>query len=348
MKQLRKQIASGKLQPVYFLLGPESFLKEELTGLIRARAFTSEDEADLNTSIMYGQDTTLGDIVSRASEIPMFTERKLLVVRHAEKLRKTGSAKQQKQQHEQFRRYCQNPSTSTILVFDAEQVDRKEVQKSPWKELKPYQHDFPKLRQPDQFAAERAESYGWEFEPEALKTFSAYIDPSTREIAREVEKLVMYASSHRKRGKITPNDVYECVGISKQYNVFELEKAVAAKNLRLSSGISLMIMEQEGQKQGLLNILRYLSTFYLRIWKMHTPGTRQQPLSETAKMLGMYGKQEYFAKNYLDYAARFSLQEIENGILALRRADAALKGLEPYADEKHLLLRLMQELLNQK
>ncbi|ARM31541.1 DNA polymerase III subunit delta [Prosthecochloris sp. HL-130-GSB] len=348
MKQLRKDISAGKIKPVYFLYGPESFLKEELAGLVKTRAFDSTEEADLNTTILYGQDITLGEIVSRASEFPMFTERKLLIVRHADKIRKAGSPKLQKQHIEQFARYCSNPADSTILVLDAGEMDSKELQKAPWKDLRPFRHDFLKIRHPDVFAAERAESYGWEFEPEALKAFSAYIDPTAREIAREIEKLVMYASSQRKKGRITANDVYDCVGISKQYNVFELEKALAAKNLRLCSGIALMIMEQEGLKDGMMNILRYLTTFYMRIWKVHSPGARQQPLSETAKMLGMYGKQEYFAKNYLDYASKFSLQEVERSLLALRRTDAALKGIEPYPDEKYLLLRLMQEIVGQK
>ncbi|MCW8799279.1 MAG: DNA polymerase III subunit delta, partial [Prosthecochloris sp.] len=57
--------------------------------------------------------------------------------------------------------------------------------------------------------------------------------------------------------------------------------------------------------------------------------------------------QEFFAKNYLDYATRFSLQEIEKAILALQHTDAALKGLHPYPDEKYLILSLMQQLLGE-
>ncbi len=348
MKQLHKNISSGKLQPLYFLHGPESFLKEELTDLIKTRAFASEDEAALNTSVIYGQDITLGDLVSRASEFPMFTNRKLLVVKHFEKCRKAGSAAQQKQHIEQFRRYCRNPAETTILILDAAQIDKKDLRKPPYSELESFRHEFAQVKNPDVFATERAAACGWEFEPDAIKAFSAYIEPSARDICREVEKLVMYASSKRKTRKITPDDVYECVGISKQYNVFELEKALASKNIRLCSGISLMIMEQEGQKEGLMNILRYLTVFYSRIWKMHTPGVRQQPLSETAKMLGMYGRQEFFAKNYLDYASRFTLQEIEQAIVSLQHADASIKGLHPYPDEKYLILRLMQELSGQQ
>lgn len=345
MQTLRKHIASGNLAPLYFLCGPESFLKEEAAGLVRGRAFPTEDEAALNTTILHGQDVTLGEIVSRASEFPMFTERKLLIVRHFNKFRKAGSTAQQKQHIEQFARYCKNPSASTILILDADEIDRKEQKKQPWKDLDPFRHDFPLVKNPEPFAAERAKSLGWEFDPDALNALCAYIEPSAREISREVEKLVMFCSAKRKKGSIKAGDVLECVGISKQYNVFELEKAIAAKNLRQSSGIAMMIMEQEGDKEGLMNIVRYLTTFWLRVWKMHSPGVHQQPLSDIAKMLGMYGRQEFFAKNYLDYARRFTLIQTESALLSLAKTDRALKGLEPYPDEKFLLLRMMQEML---
>ncbi|MCW8797292.1 MAG: DNA polymerase III subunit delta [Chlorobium sp.] len=345
MKKLQKDIASGKIAPIYFFHGPESFLKEEFTDLIRKNAFPAEQDAAVNTTVLYGQDVTPGEIVSMASEFPMFTARKLIIVKQFDKLKKPGSRDRQKLHIDQFIRYINTTADSTILILDADQIDKRDLQKAPFRELQPFRHDFPLVTHPDIFASDRASLYGWEFEPEALKAFSAYIQPSSREIAREVEKLVMYASSKSNEKRITGTDVFECVGISKQYNVFELEKALAGKNVRLCSGISLMIMDREGQKEGLMNIVRYLTTFYMRIWKLHSPGSRQLPLSETAKLLGMFGKQEYFAKNYLNYASRFSLKETENAILALHRTDAALKGLETYPDEKYLLLRLMQHLL---
>lgn len=345
MKKLRKDISAGRIDPVYFFDGPESYLKEEMTDLIRKHVFPTDDEAAINTTVLYGQDTTLGEIVSTALEIPMFTIRKVVVVKQFEKTRKPGSAEKQKLHLERFLHYLSKPAASTTLILDADQIDRKNAKKSPFSELEPYRHNFPPIRNPDQFASERALQQGWEFEPEALKTFSTYIQASAREIARETEKLILYASSRSGEKSITSTDVYACVGISKQYNVFELEKVLAAKNLRQCSGISLMIMEREGQKDGLMNIVRYLTTFFTRIWKLHSPDTRGLPQAETAKLLGMYGKQEYFAKNYRGYASRFSLRETEDALLALKQADAALKGLEAYPDEKYLLLRLMHRLL---
>ncbi|MEI6756951.1 MAG: DNA polymerase III subunit delta [Chlorobium sp.] len=344
MDALKKNILAGTILPVYFLYGPESYLKEELTGMIRKAVFASESDAACNTHTLYGTDLTPGELVSKASEYPMFTPKQLIIVRQFEKIKKIPTKELQKQHEEKFSRYLLSPAEFTVLVIDADQIDKKELDKFPFSALKTFRHDFPVIKSPDLFASGRAKSAGWEFDADALKAFTAYTQPSAREICHEIDKIIMYASARNGEKRIRANDVFECVGISRTYNIFELEKAIAEKNLRLSSGISLMIMDQEGQKEGLGNILRFLTTFFVRLWKLSLPEVRGLSQSEMAKILGMYGKQEYFVKNYLAYTRSFSLQDAECAIAALRETDAALKGLLPYPDEKYLLLRLMQKL----
>ncbi|UWX57344.1 DNA polymerase III subunit delta [Chlorobaculum sp. MV4-Y] len=346
MADLKKQITSGKIAPVYFFYGPESWLKEEIETQLKAAIFPSENEAALNTLILYGPDLSLGQIVSAASEYPMFTEKKLVIVRQFDKLKKVTGKMESQRQEESLLSYLSDPPSFTVLVLDADEIEKKELEKAPYKHLKAFRHDFGAIKNADLFAAERAKEAGWEFEPDALKTFSAYIEPSSRLICQEIEKLTLYASNKRPDRRITLDDVCDCVGISRKYNVFELEKALVGKNLRQCSGIALMIMEQEGQKEGLMNIVRYLTTFFLRIWKLQAPGAQQLSLQETAAMLGMYGRQEYFAKNFIGYARQFSTTETEKAILALRDADAALKGIIPSPDDKFTLLKLMQQLFS--
>lgn len=346
MADLKKQIASGKIAPVYFLQGPESWLKEEIEAQLKAALFPSENEAALNTLLLYGPDVTLGQIVSAASEYPMFTEKKMIVVRQFDKLKKVTGKDAAQQQDESLLRYLADPPSFSVLVLDADEVEKKELEKAPYKHLKAFRHEFGAIRNADIFAAEQARESGWEFEPDALKTFAGYIEPSSRLICQEIEKLTLYASNKRSDKRITLDDVCDCVGISRKYNVFELEKAVVAKNLRQCSGVALMIMEQEGQKEGLMNIVRYLTTFFLRIWKLQTPGLQRLSLQETAAALGMYGRQEFFAKNFIGYARLFSASETEKALLALREADAALKGIIPSPDDKFTLLKLMQRIFS--
>jgi len=345
MEALKKDIRAGKIAPIYLLYGSESFLKEEMTELIKTALFPSESDATCNTQVIYGSELTFGELLSKASEYPMFTEKQLIIVRQFDKIKKPATKELQKKIDEKLNQYLARPAEFTVLILDAEAVDKKELEKPPFSALKKFRHDFLAIKAPDLFAYNRAKALGWEFDADALKAFSAYIQPSAREICQEIDKMILYASTRNGKKHITAPDVYDCVGISRTYNVFELEKALAERNLRLCSGMSLMIMDQEGQKEGLSNIVRFLTTFYLRLWKLSLPEVRQQPPAEIAKILGMYGKQEYFIKNYLAYTRSFSLQDAERAIVALRDTDAALKGLIPYPDEKYLLLQLMQQLL---
>ena len=345
MDVLKKHSLAGTLPPVCFLYGPESYLKEEAAALIKKTLFATESEAAENTTVLYGGDLTPGELVSKASEYPMFTPKQLIIVRQFDKIKKPQTKELQKQHDEKFSNYLKSPADFTVLICDADQVEKKDLEKNPFSALKKYRHEFPVIKAPEIFATNRAKASGWDFEPDALKAFTTYIQPSAREICHEIEKIIMYASARNAAKRITAHDVYDCVGISRTYNVFELEKALAERNLRLCSGISLMIMDQEGQKEGLGNIVRFLTTFYIRLWKLSFPNVKQLPQAEIAKILGMFGKQEYFVKNYLTYTRSFSLQESEDAIAALRETDAALKGLLPYPDEKYLLLRLMQKLL---
>ena len=345
MDALKKNILAGIISPVYFFYGPESYLKEECASMIRTALFPSESDASCNTHILFGPDFTPGELISKASEYPMFTSKQLIIVRQFDKIKKPLTKELQKQHDAKFSSYIENPAEFTVLVFDADPLEKKDLENNSFSALKKYRHDFPIIKTPDIFASNRAKSSGWEFEPDALKAFTTYIQPSAREICHEIEKIIMYASARCTDKRITASDVYECVGISRTYNVFELEKALAERNLRLCSGISLMIMDHEGQKEGLGNIVRFLTNFYMRLWKLSLPDVRKLPPTEIAKILGMYGKQEYFIKNYLTYTGSFSLNDTERAISSLRETDAALKGVLPYPDEKYLLLRLMQKLL---
>jgi len=104
METLKKNILAGKLSPVYFFHGPESYLKEEFTSLIRKAAFPSEEEAACNTHVIYGPDITPGDLVAKASEYPMFSPKQLIIVRQFEKIKK------------RHRKSCRNRTTSSSPV----------------------------------------------------------------------------------------------------------------------------------------------------------------------------------------------------------------------------------------
>ena len=162
MDALKKNILAGTIAPVYLLYGPESYLKEECAEMIKTAIFPSENDAACNTLMLYGPDITPGELISKASEYPMFTSKQLIIVRQFDKIKKPPTKELQKQHEEKFSRYILSPAEFTVLLLDADQIDKKEIEKAPFSELKKYRHDFPTIKAPEIFAAGQGKSFRME------------------------------------------------------------------------------------------------------------------------------------------------------------------------------------------
>jgi len=125
MEALKKNILAGTISPVYFFYGTESYLKEECADMIRTAMFPSEADAAANTHIFYGTDLTPGELISKASEYPMFTAKQLIIVRQFDKIKKPSTKELQKQHDEKFSNYIKSPAEFSVLIFDADQVEKK-------------------------------------------------------------------------------------------------------------------------------------------------------------------------------------------------------------------------------
>ncbi|ACF12924.1 DNA polymerase III, delta subunit [Chloroherpeton thalassium ATCC 35110] len=334
-----------RFQPIYFFFGREDFLIEELVRIIKAEAFHSAEDSNLNFTLLYGEEQTLGDVVSVASEYPMFSERRLVVVKSFDKLKKDRSREKQKAQTALFTEYLKNPLPSTILVLTTGKLDKATLSKEPFPLLQSFSYEFDQIQDAGRFAEERAKRYGWTLSPQAIKILVTFAGNSARELDAEIQKLSLFADGKSGEKILTDAEVLQTVGLSREYNVFELDKAIVAGDLRMASGIALMILEHEGEKTGLFAILNYLIMFFTRLWKLKMPAVQRMTHADIAKELGMYGSQAYFLKDYLSYTGRFSVLQIENALIALHEADLALKGILPIQDEKLLILSLMRKIL---
>lgn len=342
---LATAIGKGKIEPVYFFYGKEDFLIEELIGMIRAKLFASEEEARANTTVLYGgtgaeKSVSLGDVISAASSYGMFGERRLVVVREFDKIQKPKK-EQQKAVYAALAEYVKNPLETTTLALCAGELDKKDLAKEPFSLLDSVGYEFPPMRDMAGFADDYAKRLGWRLSPEALRLLTMYAGNSARDIGNELQKLALYAGERADK-TLTEKDVSEVVGVSREYNVFELQKAICGKDLRLSSGIALKILEKEEPSA----IINALTTFFARLWKLRSPVAERMSEQDIAKELGMFGGQAYFAREYKQYAAQFTLAQIERALTALSVADQTLKGIRPQVDRPFLMLKLIREILS--
>ncbi len=338
-------ISKGNIEPVYFFYGKEDFLIEELIRLLRTKVFRTKEEERANLTVLYGgagseKSISLGDILSMASAYSMFAERRMIVVREFDKIPKPKK-ELQKPTYQALAEYVRNPLETTVLVLCAGELDKKELAKEPFSILTAVAYEFPPLRDLSGFADDYAKRLGWRLTPEALRLLVMYAGSSARDIGNEIQKLTLYAG-HREDKTLTEQDVSAVVGVSREYNVFELQKAICNRDLRQSSGIALKILEKEEP----VSIINTLTVLFTRLWKLHSPALQRMSEQDAAKELGLFGPQTHFLREYKQYAMQFTSAQIEHALVALSLADQTLKGIHPPVERQLLMLKLIHAILS--
>jgi DNA polymerase-3 subunit delta len=348
--EIEAKLKKGKLDPIYFLYGREELLIEKLVSQIKEALLKKDKDAEINFSVLFAKDPnrpkplTLSDIISLAATMPMFSELRLVVVKDFDEIKKESTKEKQKAAFSELETYLQNPPPTTILVLTAGEIEKKELEKEPYSLLKSVSYAFPPLKEADAalFAVDQANRYGWKLTDEAVQKLILFVGTSTREIDAEIRKIILYIGIKHER-IITDAEVMQVVGVSKEYNIFELQRAVVAKDLRQSSGMILMMMEKDTEP---LAIVGYLTSFFLKIWKLKQPEIQKMASNDAIREIGLFGNQAYYFNDYKSYADRVSTEEIENAILALGETDLALKGFSSISgDERFLMLSLMKKII---
>ncbi len=339
--ELEAAFKKKRFDPVYFFHGQEEFFIEELIALAKQTLFSDEMAREMNTSLLYGQESSLGDIASLASSYPMFAERRLVVVRGFDRVRKESTKEKQAAQLAAFAAYLQQPLETTTLILTAGEIDKKDLAKEPYALLESVRYEFPALKDVAGFVDDYAKRFGWRFAPDALNLFVTYGGTAARELGNEIDKLILYAGE-RDDKTFTYNDVAEVVGVSREYTVFELQKALAEGNVRQASGIALMMLKDDSP----VPMINALTVFFMRLWKLKTDALARMSDADAAKELGMFGGQSYFLRDYKSYAQKFSQERIERAMLALHDADLSLKGITTQTDEHLLALTVIHRILS--
>ena len=322
---LRAALAQRKVAPVYLFCGSEDFLVEEATDLVIESVLAPEHRG-FNLDVMYGGDADARDVASHASSFPMMADRRVVVVRDLDKLANK----------ELLSPYIEQPSPSTSLILHSTKPD---FRKKPYLIAKRASSIiwFEPIR--DYHVAgwisKRLKQQGWDIEPEAVKILAAYVGTSLREIQNELNKLYVFIG---KRRLITPDDIRAVVGVSKEYNVFELQNAIGAKNLARSTQV-LSRMLDAGESPILLIVM--LTRYFTTLWKLRDLQRHGVAGGELAAKVGV---SPYFIKEYVAAADRFTLSEIEHSFETLVRADEQLKtsSVDPLQAMQNLIVILVR------
>jgi DNA polymerase-3 subunit delta len=339
-----KEIKQGKFAPVYFLEGEEPFFIDEISNLIEATA-VPEDAREFNQSILYGKETDIQKVLSEARRFPVFADRQLIVVREAQEMKNLDkkvsiklSGKEQDVNY--LEQYLERPVESTVLVFcyKYKAVDKRTGLAKALQSKAVY-FQSSKLY-PDKLPAwisSLAALKKIRMQPQAAQLMAEHLGNDLSRISNELDKLLISTGEGK---EISTEDVMTNIGISKEFNVFELQQALTEKNVLKAHRIADYFANNQ-RDNPIFMVLGSLGSFFTRILVFHSMQGKSD--SEMAQAIGI---SPYFLKDYRRAAQIYPRHTAEDIIGYLRDTDMKAKGSAGITFEhgdlyKELIFRIM-------
>ena len=248
-----KEIREKSFRPVYYLMGEEPYYIDQLAHHFATEVLT-ETEREFNQTIVYAQDTTLGNILSLAKRYPMMADRQVIIVKEAQNL---------KNQIDELCFYLQKPQPSTVLVFCHKNgsLDKRKKTVADIERAGGAVFESRKVKDDllPYFIANYVQAKNCAIDEKAVMMLIESIGSDLNRLTSELEKL--FINLTQGENTITPEMVEEYTGISKEYNVFELQKALIFKDVEKSNRIA-KYMEDNSKNFPLQTILPLLFSYF--------------------------------------------------------------------------------------
>lgn len=333
-RQIINDVKNGNFAPVYLLMGTEPYYPDLVCDEIMKFALT-DSERDFNQTVFYGLDTDAGTVASECRSYPMMAERRLVVVKEAQSMKTL----------EDLATYASDPMESTVLVIlmhGASADKRRALYKNVQKKGVVLVSDALRDYEMPQWITSFYKSRGLDIEPAAAALLAEYAGTDMSRIMLETEKM----QKNLPEGTVRVNaaDIEKNVGISRQFSIFELTKALsymkAEKALKIAAYIG------NGPKFMLLLATAPLYTHFYRILKYEAALLKNLAMSKSdrAKLLGV---NPYFMEEY-DVAARnYPIRRCMKVISLLEEYDFKGKGGgSGEASQGDLLMELVSKILS--
>jgi DNA polymerase-3 subunit delta len=300
-----------KFSPVYFLCGDEPYYIDKISDYIEKHVL-DDGEKGFNQMVLYGKDTSMVEILENAKRFPMMADYQVIIVKEAQHLTK---------QLPQLESYLQNPQATTILVFgykyktpDGRNKGTKLLKKhTVFLESKPlYENKIPA------FINEALKEKDYKIDPNATRMLVEFLGTDLSKINNELGKLMIVHSSDQ---IITPQVIEDNIGISKDYNNFELRKALGMRDSLKVHKIITYFAENPKENPMTLTVSQLFS-FFTQLLKVHT--LRDQSPQSVARATGVH---PYFAQEVITAARNYPMKYCSRSIKLLRETDVKSKGV---------------------
>lgn len=329
-EQILSEIHKKNFAPVYFLTGDEPYFIDMISDTIENEALDEADRA-FNQIVVYGRDVDVETIANHARSFPMMGDRMVVIVKEAQDVKNL----------ENFEPYIDAIPDTTLLVFaykykkfDKRKTLAKKIEKKGvWFESKALRdYNIPGWIQG------YLKGEGYSITPKATQMLADYLGTDLHKIANEIKKLTITLPKNK---SIDDADVERNIGISKDFNVFELQNAIGSRDVLKANRI-VNYFGDNGKDNPLLVTAINLYSFFTKVMKLHC--TQDKSQSNLASVLGV---NPFFVKDYQLAARHYPPATCIRNISILREYDLKSKGYESGdVSEKDLYREMIFKLMH--
>ena len=329
-EQILSEIHKKNFAPVYFLTGDEPYFIDMISDTIENEALDEADRA-FNQIVVYGRDVDVETIANHARSFPMMGERMVVIVKEAQDVKNL----------ENFEPYLDTIPDTTLLVFvykykkfDKRKTLAKKIEKKGvWFESKALRdYNIPGWIQ------SYLKGEGYSITPKATQMLADFLGTDLHKIANELKKLTITLPKNK---SIDDADVERNIGISKDYNVFELQNAIGSRDVLKANRI-VNYFGDNGKDNPLLVTAINLYSFFTKVMKLHCAQDKSQ-----GNLAAVLGVNPYFVKDYQLAARNYPPQTCIRNISILREFDMKSKGYESGdVSEKDLYREMIFKLMH--
>ena len=329
-EQILADIKKRVYYPIYFLMGEEPFFIDTISNELE-NTILDEAERSFNQVVLYGSDVSVNDIMSQARAFPMMSDYLVVIVKEAQNVDNIDSLAD----------YIEKVPPTTILVINykykkldkrralAKYIDKKGVL---FESKKLYDNNIP------EWITKYLAAKKYNITPKATQMIADFLGNDLHRVRNELEKL-MVALPPSKR--IDDADVEYNIGISKDFNVFELQKAIGSKDLPKANRI-INYFGDNPKENPIFMVISVLYGYYTKLLKLHF--SKDKNKSTVATMLGV---NLFFVNDYFEAVRNYSWTDCMNCIEVLREFDLKSKGYNSTSDisQKELYREMLFKLM---
>lgn len=322
-KTIITDIKNGNVKPIYFLMGEEPYYIDGISSFIEDTVL-SEEEKGFNQIVLYGRDVSIDEIVSNAKRYPMMADKQVVIVKEAQDLSRTI---------ENLAAYAENPQPTTVLVIcykykklDARKKLAKTIKKTGelFESKKLYENQVP------DWIKRVLAGRGYTITPKAAQMLTEFLGNDLSKVNNELQKLQLII---KPGAQITPQLIEQNIGISKDFNNFELQNAIGERDIKKAYSI-VQYFAQNPKNNPLVMTVALLYSFFSKLLKYHALTDKTQ----ASKALGV---NPYFIKDYQLAARNYPMKKVSAIIGHIREVDMKSKGVGAANIEQGDLLKEM-------